>query len=198
MMKIWMTSTLAIALVACGDPMGSANSGGTGTCNSGPGTCTNPTTGNNCRNGAVCERTCATCDYGCYKNCSTDEECTGSCDSSGNPLMCSSCPSGVCNAGFSACDINRSSGGSGGGTGSSGGGTDSGSSGSGSSDGGSNDPSSICIADASYDQYCTKVGQPPNFYYGCKGTPPASCVKNTQPLAGQIACYASQPCYCCP
>lgn len=85
-------------------PNGGPSGGG---CNSGPGTCTNPTSANNCRNGAVCERVCATCDYACWVECSTNSQCAGSCDSAGNPLTCSTCPNGVCNAGFSACDIQR-------------------------------------------------------------------------------------------
>jgi hypothetical protein len=96
---------------SCSDPTpitgGSGGSSGGTTCNNGPGTCTNPVSANGCRNGGVCERTCATCSYACFVECSTDAQCAGSCDSAGNPLICSSCPNGVCNAGFSACDIKR-------------------------------------------------------------------------------------------
>ena len=73
-----------------------------GSCASGPGICKNGDS-STCNCGTACERVCATCDYYCARNCSTDAQCAGLTDSSGNPLTCSSCPEGVCNAGFSAC-----------------------------------------------------------------------------------------------
>src|SRR5262249_53464009 len=61
-----------------------------------------------------CEQLCATCDFSCWKLCSSDDDCVGYADSAGNPLSCSSCPGGVCNSGFKACDIDHSSGAGGG------------------------------------------------------------------------------------
>jgi hypothetical protein len=73
-------------------PVQSCSAGGggssSGACNSGPGTCTNPTSANSCRNGAVCERPCETCDYQCLVSCSNDAECAGFCNSDGTPTKC--------------------------------------------------------------------------------------------------------------
>lgn len=77
----------SLVFVACGS---SGSSGSGGSCNSGPGLCTDPVSGNHCRNGAVCEQPCATCDYGCYKDCSSDADCAGFCASDGSPLKCTS------------------------------------------------------------------------------------------------------------
>jgi hypothetical protein len=72
----------------------------------GPGGCNNGDS-STCTCATACERVCATCDYACLRNCSTDAQCTDLLDSEGNALTCSSCPQGVCNAGFSACDAKR-------------------------------------------------------------------------------------------
>ena len=87
---------------AQGSSGGSGSSSGSSTCTSGPGTCKNGDS-STCSCGTACDRVCATCSYACLRNCSTDSQCAGLTDSSGNPLVCSSCPQGVCNAGFSAC-----------------------------------------------------------------------------------------------
>jgi hypothetical protein len=77
-----------------GSTAGNSGSGGspnTGVaCNSGPGTCTFPGgTADHCRNGAACQRPCATCNYACLVNCTKDSQCAGFC-SSGivAPLTC--------------------------------------------------------------------------------------------------------------
>jgi hypothetical protein len=50
--------------------------------------CTNSTSNNNCRNGAVCERACTTCDYECLVSCSNDAQCAGFCNSDGSQTTC--------------------------------------------------------------------------------------------------------------
>ncbi|HEY6462431.1 MAG TPA: hypothetical protein VIY73_19820 [Polyangiaceae bacterium] len=91
-----------VSPAGCSSSSGSG-SGGSSTCSSGPGTCKNGDS-STCRCGTACERVCETCDYYCERNCSSDSECAGLTDSSGNALTCSACPEGVCNAGFSACE----------------------------------------------------------------------------------------------
>ena len=77
--------TTSDALEAClnGTPVDA----GTGVCNRDPGVCTLPGTADDCRNGAVCERPCPSCDYACEVACSTDADCAGFC-SGGAPLAC--------------------------------------------------------------------------------------------------------------
>jgi hypothetical protein len=74
---------------------GGSSSGSGTSCNSGPGTCTNPVSNNNCRNGAVCERACATCDYECLVSCTDDGPCAGFCNSDGTPTTCDLFTTGV-------------------------------------------------------------------------------------------------------
>jgi hypothetical protein len=85
-----------------GSSSGSSSGGIPTTCPSGPGTC-KAGDSSTCHCGTACEKVCATCDYYCARNCSTDSQCDGLTDSSGGSLVCSSCPEGVCNARFSAC-----------------------------------------------------------------------------------------------
>jgi hypothetical protein len=80
--------------------------GGGNTCSPGPGTCKNGDS-STCSCATSCQHVCATCDYACLRNCSADSQCSDLTDSSGAPLVCSTCPQGVCNAGFSACDAKR-------------------------------------------------------------------------------------------
>jgi len=83
-----LTFSAGVGCSGDGSSTGNSVPNGTPACNDGPGTCTYPGTADNCRNGAVCQRPCATCDYGCYVNCSTNDDCARNCSSDGTPETC--------------------------------------------------------------------------------------------------------------